>query len=93
VQERDEGMRDGGSELSRVEFVGESVEGKWILSEVGDVEYGFWIREIESCEVGVKACGWRAKVGDTGGGGDSCTRLFIHDNCVNSLNSEMVEGE
>lgn len=78
MQKRDEAVRDGGTEFSRVEFMGEGVKGEWVLPKVGDVEYGLWIREIESCEVGVEARGWRAEVRDAGGGGNSCTCLCIH---------------
>jgi len=77
VQERDKAVCDCGSELSRIEIVGEGVEGEGILSEVGDVEHGFGVREIELCEVGIEASGRRAEVGDAGGGGDSCTCLSI----------------
>ena len=78
MEERDEAVRDGGAVLSWVELVSEGVEGEWVLPEVGDVEYGLGVWEIEASEVSVEACCWRAEVRNAGGGGDSCACLRMH---------------
>ena len=63
-EEGDEGVGDGGVEFARVELAREDVEGFGVLAEVGDVEDGFGVGEVEAGEVGVQAGAWGSKVGD-----------------------------
>ena len=55
-EQGDEGVRDSGVELARVELPGEDVEGLGVFAEVRDVKDGFGVREIEAREVGVETC-------------------------------------
>jgi hypothetical protein len=55
---------DCGVKLARVELLGEHVEGVGVVPEVGDVEDGLGVGEVEALEVCVEACAWRPEVGD-----------------------------
>lgn len=55
-EEGDEGVGDGGVEFAWVELAGQDVKGIGIFAEVGDVEDGFGVREVEAREVGVETC-------------------------------------
>ena len=59
-------MSDRGSVLARVELVGEGVERFWVAAEVGDVEDGLGVGEVEAGEVGVEAGVGAAEVGNAG---------------------------
>jgi hypothetical protein len=63
-QERNKGMRDGGVELARVELLRQDVEWLRVLAEVGDVEDGFGVGQVEAREVVVQPCFGGSKVGD-----------------------------
>jgi len=39
--------------FARIEFVSQSVERMRILTEVGEVEYGFGIRKVQFGEIGI----------------------------------------
>lgn len=51
-------MRDCGAVFAGVEFAGEGVEGRRVSAEVGDVEDGFGVGEVEAGQVGIEAGGW-----------------------------------
>jgi hypothetical protein len=57
-------MRDGGVELARVELLRQDVEWLRVLAEVGDVEDGFGVGQVEAREVVVQPCFGGSKVGD-----------------------------
>jgi hypothetical protein len=60
-------MRDCGLVfLAWVELVREGVEGEWVLAEVGYVEDGLGVREVEPCEIRVETGVWGAEVGYAG---------------------------
>ena len=48
--------------------------------------------EIEACEVGVETGGGGAEIGDSGGGGDSCSGLFGISLFVSNLGFRCWEG-
>lgn len=62
VQQRYERVCDGRPVVARVQLLRERVEGLWVVAEVGDVEDGFGVGELQPLEVGVEARLWRAKV-------------------------------
>jgi len=39
--------------FARIEFVSQRIERVGILTEVGEVEYGFGIRKVQSGEIGI----------------------------------------
>jgi hypothetical protein len=62
VQQLDERVRYRGPEFARIKLMRECVERFRVVSEVGDIEDGFSIGEIEAREIGIEACIWRSEV-------------------------------
>ena len=57
-KQRDKGMRDGGRIIAGIQFFREDIERIGVLAEVGDVEDGLGVWEVQTREVRVQAGIW-----------------------------------
>lgn len=61
-KQRDEGMRDGGRIVARIQLFRKNVEGVGVLTEIGDIEDGLGVWEIEASKIGIQAGVWGAEI-------------------------------
>lgn len=88
LQQTDEVVTERRLELPRIEFLGEGKEGLWMFLEVANLKNGLWVGKMVLLQVGIKAGGWGAEVGDARRRGDSSSHQT--DDSVTALTQHVA---